>query len=254
MLSWRTKKQITYSIVFAVLIGLFLWLVISWLTPAPTCFDNKQNQKEEGVDCGGPCAKQCTGVVKNFNILWVRAIEASPGNYDAAALVENPNFSVGAKKISYKFKLYDERNITVAIREGETFVNSGERFVIFEPAIPTGERRVARAVLEWSDFAAVDWLKIEKEKPSLLVIRKNFVNEPTPFLEARVRNDSALDLPNVYISAVLYDADGNATAVSQTIFDSLAALSERQAFFTWPAPFAVPPAGMEIFLRVNQTE
>ncbi|MEK7647138.1 MAG: hypothetical protein AAB378_02025 [Patescibacteria group bacterium] len=254
MLSWRTKKQITYSIVFAVLIGLFLWLAISWLTPAPTCFDSKQNQKEESVDCGGPCDKKCTGIVKNFNILWTRAIEAFPGSYDAAALVENPNFFVGARKISYKFKLYDERSVTVAIREGETFVNPGERFVIFEPAIPTGERRAARAVLEWSDFATVDWLKIEKEKPSLLITRKNFVNEPTPYLEARARNDSAFNLSNVYISAVLYDTDGNAAAVSQTIFDSLAALSERQAFFTWQTPFALPPVGIEIFLRVNQTE
>ncbi|MBI5045923.1 MAG: hypothetical protein HZC14_02905 [Candidatus Niyogibacteria bacterium] len=254
MLSWRAKRQIIYAIIFAILIGLFLWLIVSWLTPAPTCFDGKQNQKEEAVDCGGPCAKQCTGEVKNFNILWIRAIEAASGSYDAAALVENPNFSVGARKVAYKFKLYDDRNVTIAIREGETFVNPGERFVIFESAIPTGEKNVARAILEWSDLATVDWLKIDKEKPNLLVVRKNFVNEPAPYLEARVRNDAPVDIQNVYMSAVLYDVNGNVMAVSQTLFDFFAALSERSAFFTWSKPFAAPPASIEIFLRANQTE
>ena len=28
-----------------------------------TCYDNKQNNGEEGIDCGGPCKYSCSGVV-----------------------------------------------------------------------------------------------------------------------------------------------------------------------------------------------
>ena len=53
------KKQIVISLIY---VTIFL-VIVSWIyyiiRPVPNCFDGKQNQNEEGVDCAGVCAKKC---------------------------------------------------------------------------------------------------------------------------------------------------------------------------------------------------
>ena len=59
-ISWAAKKQLTYLLFALVAVaGLIaaIWLNIT----APSCTDGKQNQDEQGIDCGGVCAKECLG-------------------------------------------------------------------------------------------------------------------------------------------------------------------------------------------------
>ena len=106
--------------------------LIYYFQPEPTCFDKRQNQDEESVDCGGSCAP-CSEKIHDLTILWSRVFSVREGSYDAAALVENQNQFLASKKLVYAFKLYDKDNILVAIRENFTFVNAGEKLIIFEP-------------------------------------------------------------------------------------------------------------------------
>ncbi|MGB9763310.1 MAG: peptidoglycan-binding domain-containing protein [Minisyncoccia bacterium] len=51
----RTRKQIVIALIFFSLVFSLTGFIVITHQPKPTCFDNKQNQNEEGVDCGGPC-------------------------------------------------------------------------------------------------------------------------------------------------------------------------------------------------------
>lgn len=254
ILNWRAKRQLFYLAIFAALALAVLGAAIFWLSAEPTCFDGRKNQGEEGIDCGGSCGKKCVGETKNLAILWSRAIKTSDGIYDAAALAENPNIFAGIQSLSYKFKLYDQRNVLVGIREGETFVNPAERFIIFEPGIVTKERIPARAVLEVAAKEEIDWTRIEKNPPNLSVEKKTFYKDPFPFLEVKAHNRSLTLFSEVYVNAVIYDKDNNVQAVSQSVLDAVEPDALRSAFFTWQKPFEKEAEVIEIFLRADRTK
>jgi hypothetical protein len=255
MFSWRARRQLFYFAAFAVIVGLIGWRVFVYFQPVPTCFDNKQNQNETGVDCGGPCAKKCLGDVKDLTVVWTRISSSADGKYDVAALVDNGNTYAGLKTLTYRFKLYDERGVTVAIREGVTYLNPAERFMILESGINTKAKIPKRAVLELPEASATDWRRFEVTKPNVIVVRKIFINEPFPTLEAVLRSSEVKALTDLQVAAVLYDEAQNVLAVSRTTLDNLPAAGERSAYFTWGAPFAsTTPANIDVFVRVNQTQ
>ena len=135
LFSWRTKKQLSYLFaaisLFGIIVGFFLWRYYS----GGTCFDNKQNQKETGVDCGGPC-DPCPLNLKEPLVLWQRFFPVDGANvYDAAAMIENLNYDWGSGEIRYSFKFYDKDNILIIEREGKSFLNPKERAIIFESVI-----------------------------------------------------------------------------------------------------------------------
>ena len=51
----RIRKQIIIALIFFGLVFSITSAFVITHRPQPTCFDNKQNQGEEGIDCGGPC-------------------------------------------------------------------------------------------------------------------------------------------------------------------------------------------------------
>jgi hypothetical protein len=252
MFSWRFRRQLFYFAVFAGIVGLIGWRVLVHFEPVPTCFDNAQNQGEQGTDCGGPC-KKCVGDVRDLTVVWTRLAKAADGIYDVAAMIDNPNLQAGAKELTYKFKLYDERGVTVALREGKTYLNPSERFVIFEPNIDTKAKVPVRVAVEISDIASIPWERLEKPKFNLIVARKDFAKEPIASLTAVIRSGELKSVKNVDVAAILYDKDHNVMAVSITGLSDIPASSERAAYFTWNVPLDIVPENIEILLRVNQT-
>jgi len=55
MLSYRTQKQIVVGLATTLVILALVFMGKNIFKPKPTCSDNKQNQNEDAVDCGGPC-------------------------------------------------------------------------------------------------------------------------------------------------------------------------------------------------------
>ncbi|PIS13752.1 MAG: hypothetical protein COT67_00050 [Candidatus Tagabacteria bacterium CG09_land_8_20_14_0_10_41_14] len=252
VLTWRSRKKITYflGVVFALALIVFLFIVLG--SEEPTCFDGIKNQDEEGVDCGGVCAS-CVVNPKDIVTLWTRVLPTDKkGVYEAASLVENPNLFYGLPAFKYTFRLYDIKNILVAVREGRTYLNPRERFVLFTANINTGERIPARAFMEIELIS--DWRYIDKEKVPLVVSSKRFENIPFPSLGATLLNESLFALKDINVAAVLYDENENAMAVSSTYLSSIPAESTAGITFTWPAPFSKIPTSSQIFTRVNLTE
>ncbi len=247
-ISWRTKRQLVFFAVFGVAAGAGLWILFSQIVPEASCRDRRQNQREEGVDCGGPCAP-CATNARAPVILWTRFFQVSPGHFEAASLVENQNQNFGAKSASYRFRLYDAKNILIAAKEGKTFLGPGERFVVYEPDLATFQRSPVRATLE---FDPISWAIPDREKPRILITNKAFSNDPAGRVRVELQNEGLFAVDAVDVAAVLLDAGGNAVGTSISRLERLEGEERREIFFTWRNSFVPPPDKIEVFWRVNR--
>lgn len=251
-LTWRTKKQVFYFLLlvlfFASIFSLFFLIKFS----GGTCIDRKKNQGESGVDCGGPCAP-CPVNLKEPIVLWSRFFKSSPDNdtYDAAALMENLNQEWESKNIFYTFKFYDQNNILIVEKKGNSFLNSKEKALIFENGIYVGERSPAKSVLIIEPV--LNWKYTKKLPPNFIVTKKDFSLESS-LLEIEIKNDANSDFDNAYLNVVFTDQNDNAYAASATKIDHIASESTAKASFTWSYKLEMQPAKIEIFSRVNLTK
>lgn len=248
MSRWSRNRQFTYLGVLLVLAILLVSYLFYTYKPIATCADSRQNGLETGVDCGGNCPKICLNQAAPLTILWSRVLPISHGVYSAVALVENPNPQAGVKKLSYTFRLVDANNILVNIRAGETFVNPGEKFLIFEGGIATGEGKPARAFLE---LGPANWQKTVLRPPLLLVDNKSFLNGEPARLTARLTNRSIIDLKLVSVPALLADESGNAIAAGFTYLESLARDGSREVFYSWPQSLPMVPSFIDFYPRIS---
>jgi hypothetical protein len=245
-ISWTSKRQLILLFIVAVIFAIVAFFVFRAVT-APSCRDSKQNQGEEGIDCGAICGNQCLGEINDLIILWTKMFDLGEGQYGVAALVENPNLFLALSNLKYKFKLYDANNILIAIREGETFITPSKRQIIFEPTINAGERTPNKVFIEFDKN--IQWEKVAEESLPLIVSSKQFTNDTFPRLTATIENKSLYPVDDIYVSTVLYDENNNALAVSVTKIDSISGGVSKSAIFTWPKPFAKLPSSSEIFLK-----
>jgi hypothetical protein len=251
MSTWATARKTKYTLgvflFFFIIIG--VWGFFRFHKPE-TCSDGKQNQNEEGVDCGGICSLACSTSVLSPTVLWSRTFPIAHGFYNAVAFIENQNQNLGVKSVVYRFKLYDAENVLVAERVGKTFLLPNEKFAIFEPRINTGERIPKRTFFEFIQFS--DWIKNNKENPKILVRGEKFSNiDIFPRVDAILQNGTVANISDIGVVAIVYDKNDNAMAVSSTKVDMLPADSSYNIAFTWDVPFSSSPSRVEIIPRVN---
>lgn len=247
-ISWTVKKQLVYLSVFLIAIAIVISFFVLKII-APTCFDGKQNQNEGGVDCGGVCSKECLGVVKDLTVIWSKPLKISENRYDVAALAENRNLFLSAKSVKYQFKFYDDRNILIATREGEIFVNPGQKFAIFENNIDVGARRPAKVFLEFQKD--IKWEIYKGENLGLIVSNKEYKDKPRPVISATLENKTQANIKGVYAVAVVYNEEGNAIASSATKIKEIKRESSAELFFTWSENFDGEYFRDEIYLSAQ---
>lgn len=199
----------------------------------PTCFDNKQNQEEEGIDCGGQCEKECLRKPDELTILWSKSFKIRDDYYEAAALIENHNPSLGTNYVKYTLKLFDDNNMLVAVRDGNTFINPGERHLIIESNIKINNDVPKRTFIEF-DMNNSEWRNISQKPLKLIVKGKQFYSENPPKFSADIKNESLADAENVYVAVLLSDEQDNIKAVGSTKINIIRSGESANAFFTWP--------------------
>lgn len=245
-MSWASRRRWLYGS------GAFLFFVIVlgipaaiWIYEPPSCSDGKQNQGETAVDTGGPCPLLDARTLSPSSILWSRGFSVRGGLYSAVAYIENPNEGAGVRAVNYRFGLYDERNVLVAERKGKTFIMPGGITPVFEGAIPTGSRTVARTYFEFTSRSV--WERLGNAASVLVVSNKSVANvDSTPRLTARVKNTSVSAVLNPSFVAVVFDPAGNAFVASATTLTRLAPNEEREIVFTWPDPFTATVGRIDI--------
>lgn len=250
MSSWSQRRKASYSL--GIIIFLFIVLVLPaylLLYKKPTCFDNKKNGGEKGVDCGGPCANLCRSQYLEPNVRWAQSIQVKPGLYNALAYIENPNIDAGVDSVEYIFKIKDKDGVLIYERKGKTFIPPNRSFAVFEGGILTGEKIPTKVTFEFTSYSV--WKKLENKEAGLSIMNEKISNEDeSPRLDATLENNTIQPILNIEVVVIAYDESGNALGFSRTFIDKINKGESQNITFTWPNPFGSSVAKIEIIPRV----
>jgi hypothetical protein len=253
-MSWASQRRFKYILgivtFFAIIIGVPAAI---WIYEPESCFDGMLNQGEYSIDRGGPCKLLDERQLIPHATLWARGFEVQKGTYNGIAYVENPNQRAGVLQAPYRFKLYDEKNILVAEREGLMFIMPGAITPLFVGGIETGERVSSRAFFEFA--GPLLWERLE-DRSSLVSIRnKELITPDTrPRITALVDNNGVKDLRDLEIIAVAFDGAGNAFAASSTVIPLLESEESQVIAFTWPLPFERRAARIDVLPSISPVD
>lgn len=246
-MNWGSKRKFIYAagvIVTMILIAIYVFR--DTLFPTPSCFDQKQNGYEIGVDCGGVCSLRCSSEVIPLSVVWARVVQTSSTTYDYGALVSNKNIDNAPKGIGYTFTAYDAQGKIIDTRSGQTVAPVDGEFPIIEQRFHiTGIPASVSATVT----ANVPHFKV-LENPTIPTIRisgTRYEQISIPRVYSTLTNTKRLVLRNIPVRAVLYDGNGNAYAFGQTIIPELGKEESKEVVFTWDRAFANPPSQIRIF-------
>src|SRR5882724_4876342 len=143
----RGMKRFLYGVLYLlVFVAIVAGIYFIFIKPAPTCFDNVKNQNEEGIDCGGVCAKDCA--INTLHPITapdgVRVFPLDPAHASVLVHVVNPNTTYGVPQLSYHLTLYDEEGTSLLVASDTTFLHAGEDSYVFLPIVNVAPDKVAR--------------------------------------------------------------------------------------------------------------
>lgn len=251
MFSWRARRQLIAFLIIASIVGAAAFRFASRFIPEASCFDRTQNQGEAEIDCGGPCGACELRNPKSISIFWARAAHASPGVFDAVALIENPNEALSSGRVEYEFTFFDGIG-EIARRVGTTFIFPQERTYVIEANMRTSRTpiRIEFRILD------VTWQVGDTRAPMLVVEGRTYEARPNgaqkrSVVEAMVVNTTHFDFRRMETSIVVFDPDGNVVGTNRIVNEGVRAGERVSVISLWPAEFAGTVAAIEVKPRVN---
>lgn len=232
----RLQKQVFIAFIFIIIFGAIGLGIYNSFQVKPTCFDNIQNEKEEGVDCGLlACGKTCEPSIMPITVSLIKLFRVANGDYDFIAQVSNPNFNYGAPEISYNLILLDQNNSEVSRQNGQFYILPGQTKYIVTISLksPTD---LSSAKLE---IKSAKWEKIDLPDGGV-----TFALQAKDFKQGTNRSDlsgilfnnSNFDFDRVEVSAILFDDSGNVLGVNETDIRTFLSKSRRGFSVFWPFP------------------
>lgn len=121
MISYRTQKQIVVGLTAILVIIVLVFLGKTIFKPKPTCFDQKQNQNEDAVDCGGSCLACDLKDLKPLVVENTYILDYKLKGFDLVAKIFNPNTKYGLTGIVGHFTLTSQNGAILRIDLDEPF-------------------------------------------------------------------------------------------------------------------------------------
>lgn len=243
--SWAGRMRFmiigAISLVLVVLISV---TAFAFMYRVPSCADQKQNQDEQGIDCGGSCSYLCTAQVTPPLEVFTRALTLPGGRTDVVAYIQNSNKTAEAKAAPYTLELYSADALVLRRIQGTVDLPAGSLVPIYVRAATQGAV-VARAFISFSP-ENVHWRNPKKTHELPRVTESALIEGGTPRITARLVNEGFEPLYGVRAIAVVYDAFGTAIAASETLVPAISAQSSAPLTFTWNEPFSAPVSRFEI--------
>jgi len=254
-------KRVVIASIFLALNALFLTGIYFVFLKAPeTCFDGKQNQNEQGIDCGGVCALVCREIVvgKEFQVTEIAFVSGGQDVYDVLGMVYNPSDDIGASSFRYLFELKDSDGQVLATRSGKSFLLPRQRKNIIESNLETTGTPVTASLT----FQAVAWERSRgyQEAPAIGIYQKNYteLSEGFGFSQATgvFTNESSYDFRSIFVQVILRDSLGKPIAFNKTKQDTVRAGESRDFKLIWPNRFSgtVDRIDMEVDADVYHSE
>ncbi|MEN8252326.1 MAG: hypothetical protein ABFQ53_01995 [Patescibacteria group bacterium] len=235
----RKQKRIFISLIYFTFFALFVSLLVVIFATEETCFDGIQNQKEEAIDCGGPCVS-CPEEIKGKDLVVKDSyvVYGGENKYDIVSSVNNPNALYGGEVVEYSVALLDSKGDVLQKRKGETFILPNETKYIIEVGLESEEKPSSAKVM----INDVEWVKFtEFDSPQILVRnqRAGLSDRTGVFAEAfgLVSNESPFDFHNIVIHVVLLDSQGKPIAVNKTTKETFNSGAKEDFTLIWPHKF-----------------
>lgn len=200
----RSGKQLAYGMLFfAILVGMGLFAYFLFI-PDQDCGNSRHDWGEEGVDCGGRCAKVCIPAdIRPVTISEDPQIfHPTPQRVAMYFRIQNPNSLFAGNAVRYRIEYFDG-NRSLGSRDRDTYIYADEvKYVtdFWEGRNPAGIDSATVTILD------VDWVPTENfERPDLQIGEKKTVRVPAG-LEAsgRVVNRSTFDLEEATVVAIFF--------------------------------------------------
>ncbi len=210
----RILKQLLYGLFYLIILGAIgSAIYLGYFRPEETCFDNKQNQGETGIDCGGPCVL-CE--LRSAELIHgdIQVLPSGEGRVTLVTEVESRNSPYDAD-IDYVFKVFGAFGEEVSSVAGKSSVGrDGVRYII-APGIQIKEEDISRATFDISGFK---WLTEEVEHPYIVDIEdlKTATSGDSIKISGGIRNKSYSSIPAVRVSALVFDKDDSVIGASFT--------------------------------------
>ncbi len=229
----RLVKQIVYGLFYIAVVTGISFLLYWFLKPNATCFDNRQNQNEEGIDCGGVCARVCIpSDIRDIEVVGSpQAFSPVPGVFGIVARIQNPNLSFAAPSFTYTFRVYDAQDRFVDI-SGMSHMYAGEAKYITilktDGSVTIPPVRIARIE---ALISTPHWIPAKDfSKPALRLQEFRLLQTQNQLVvNGQFTNDDALTLSHIPAIALFYGTFGQLVGFSQTILDGVAP-NETRAF------------------------
>lgn len=265
MYCMRHVKQLIYGIFYLALWAGLIGGIYAWQLPTPTCFDNRQNQNEIGVDCGGVCARVCipatiAPLAQNGEpkmILLGSAVGTSGAASSSAAAaprvsivseIQNRNLDFGASSFDYVFKIYDQGGALIVSLPARSFIYPGEvkRLVLLNQTLPAGSNPVtAKLALQNPLWTPADRFP----RPKLTIQTANTAETNGNLVTQGILvNQDNIDFPTVYLTAVYYDLNGAIVGVSGTERNNVTAGESREFTLFHPVITNAAPEKTQVFV------
>ena len=251
------KRGIKRSIIIFIYLLIFAGLstlVYSWLKPVESCFDQKINQNEQGVDCGGVCQERCNVLSQvNLEVKENGFVESGiSGKYDLFSRIFNPNNDFGSGSFSYEFDLKDAAGTSLGKFSGENFILPGEEKYLVATNVPSGtvpsEINLTIQNVKWEEF-------VNYEKPQLKIINRNYLETSSGvgFSEAfgLLKNESPFDFSTIKINMILKDSSGKIVALNSTVINTVKTGESRDFKALWLNRFPGEVENVEFQTEVN---
>ena len=219
--------------VYLIIFSLFGIIIYQIAKPNTSCYDGKQNQAEDGIDCGGPC-QVCEKEIKanDVEVLEKYFVYGSGDYYDVMAKIDNPNSRYGAAKLSYEFDLVNGEGQSLIKRQGESFILPGETKYIIELNLTSGENPYTAEFkitnVEWEEFLGY-------EEPKLGIYNKNYHEESGKSeVFGLLKNESYFDFNSIEIDIILRDENRKPLALGKNEMRTISSQQERDFKVFWP--------------------
>lgn len=231
----------------AVVLGALTILGFSIFYEVPTCTDKKQNQDEQGVDCGGSCSTLCAFQVNSEPVVgFVRAITPQPGRTDVVAYIQNRNANAESADAPFLLEVYGtERQLIAKKTISVDLPPSTSVPVYLADVAPRGSVAAQAFLAPITD--SITWRKPVGESQVLPIVESISIAEgDAPRITATLVNPLARVIYDTTLVATVFDVSGNVIAGSQTLVTTLPSQGSAPLIFTWNVPFAGPVGRVEI--------
>ncbi|MDP3014834.1 MAG: hypothetical protein Q8N28_00195 [bacterium] len=217
----RLAKQIFYAACYLSALFLMVFIIyLIWFKPAATCFDNRQNQSETGIDCGGPCQACEIKTLILPEVSWLKYFPTDSQTVIAAE-IKNSNLNYAADYFSYTVDVYDNGGVKIKSLMKNSFIYAGEIKYLVEP-VEIDSKKIKEIKISFSN---INWKLNEEFKKPITQLRE--IKTESTAVSGFITNNNAFRLSKIRIFGFLYNQYGILISASKTELENVPAFEEK---------------------------